>query len=82
MDGLDPETGRPFVNPAALPTEEGVRVCPGAAGGKEWNPMAYHPGTGYAYVPVINNCAKFTSEQGLLHQGTTVLGKLLDSHRR
>ena len=45
-DGLDPKTGRPFVNPAALPTDKGVRVCPGAAGGKEWNPMAYHPGTG------------------------------------
>ena len=42
-DGLDPKTGRPFVNPAALPTEAGVRVCPGAAGGKEWNPMAYDP---------------------------------------
>ncbi len=42
-DGLDPKTGRPFVNPAALPTEAGSRVCPGAAGGKEWNPMAFGP---------------------------------------
>ena len=38
-DGLDPKTGRPFVNPAALPTEAGVRVCPappGARNGTRW----------------------------------------------
>ena len=74
VDGLDPKTGRPFVNPAALPTEEGVRVCPGAAGGKEWNPMAYHPGTGLAYVPVINNCAKFTSGKAFFIKGQPYWG--------
>lgn len=76
-DGLDPKTGRPFVNPAALPTKEGVRVCPGAAGGKEWNPMAYHPGTGYAYVPVINNCAKFTSDKAFFIKGQPYWGSSL-----
>ena len=77
VDGLDPKTGRPFVNPAALPTEEGVRVCPGAAGGKEWNPMAYHPGTGLAYVPVINNCAKFTSGKAFFIKGQPYWGSSL-----
>ena len=76
-DGLDPKTGRPFVNPAALPTEEGVRVCPGAAGGKEWNPMAFHPGTGLAYVPVINNCAKFTSGKAFFIKGQPYWGSSL-----
>jgi alcohol dehydrogenase (cytochrome c) len=76
-DGLDPKTGRPFVNPAALPTKEGVRVCPGAAGGKEWNPMAYHPGTGYAYVPVINNCAKFTADKAFFIKGQPYWGSSL-----
>jgi alcohol dehydrogenase (cytochrome c) len=76
-DGLDPDTGRPFVNPAALPTEKGVRVCPGAAGGKEWNPMAYHPGTGFAYVPVINNCAKFTSGKAFFIKGQPYWGSSL-----
>jgi alcohol dehydrogenase (cytochrome c) len=76
-DGLDPETGRPFINPKALPTEKGVRVCPGAAGGKEWNPMAYHPGTGYAYVPVINNCAKFTSGKAFFIKGQPYWGSAL-----
>ena len=76
-DGLDPKTGRPFVNPAALPTEAGVRVCPGAAGGKEWNPMAYDPGTGFAYVPVINNCAKFTSGKAFFIKGQPYWGSSL-----
>jgi len=77
VDGLDPDTGRPFINPAALPTEKGVRVCPGAAGGKEWNPMAYHPGTGFAYVPVINNCAKFTSGKAFFIKGQPYWGSSL-----
>ena len=77
VDGLDPETGRPFVNPKAMPTEKGVRVCPGAAGGKEWNPMAYHPGTELAYVPVINNCAKFTSGKAFFIKGQPYWGSSL-----
>ena len=76
-DGLDPKTGRPFVNPAALPTEAGVRVCPGAAGGKEWNPMAYDPGTGFAFVSVINNCAKFTSGKAFFIKGQPYWGSSL-----
>jgi alcohol dehydrogenase (cytochrome c) len=77
IEGLDPKTGRPFVNQAALPTEEGVRVCPGAAGGKEWNPMAYHPGTNCAYVPVINNCANFTSGKAFFIKGQPYWGSSL-----
>jgi len=73
-DGLDAKTGRPFVSPGALPTEEGVRVCPGPAGGKEWNPMAYHPGTGLAYVPVINNCSKITSGKAFFIKGQPYWG--------
>jgi len=77
VDGLDPETGRPFVSAAATPNDEGVRVCPGAAGGKEWNPMAYHPGTQCAYVPVINNCAKFTSGKAFYIKGQPYWGSSL-----
>ncbi len=77
VDGLDAETGRPFVNPKAMPSEKGVRVCPGAAGGKEWNPMAYHPGTQLAYVPVINNCAKFTSGKAFFIKGQPYWGSSL-----
>jgi alcohol dehydrogenase (cytochrome c) len=77
VDGLDPKTGRPFVNPAALPSAAGVRVCPGAAGGKEWNPLAYDPATGLAFVPVINNCAKFTSGKAFFIKGQPYWGSSL-----
>ena len=59
-NGID-DNGRPVVNPEAIPTIEGVTVCPGAAGGKEWNAMAYSPVTQMVYVPVIENCAKFVN---------------------
>ena len=44
---------------APSPAYEGVEVCPGAAGGKEWNAMAYSPSTRLVYLPVIENCALF-----------------------
>jgi alcohol dehydrogenase (cytochrome c) len=58
--GIDSK-GRPVVNPDAIPTADGVTVCPGAAGGKEWNAMAYSPLTRLVYVPVIENCAIFSN---------------------
>jgi len=56
--GFTPE-GRPIFNPATIPTYDGVEVCPGAAGGKQWTGMAYSPATKWAYLPVIENCATF-----------------------
>lgn len=58
--GID-ASGRPVVNPQAIPTVDGVTVCPGAAGGKEWNALAYSPLTQMVYVPAIENCAKFVN---------------------
>ncbi|MCC6365619.1 MAG: PQQ-dependent dehydrogenase, methanol/ethanol family [Bryobacterales bacterium] len=53
------DNGRPVTYPAAIPTYEGVEVCPGAAGGKEWNAMSFSPLTRFVYLPVIENCAMF-----------------------
>ena len=58
--GFD-SSGRPMVNPGAIPTLKGVTVCPGAAGGKEWNAMAYNPLTRMVYIPAIENCALFVN---------------------
>ncbi len=68
--GFTPQ-GRPILNPKAIPSYDGVEVCPGAAGGKQWTGMAYSPRTHRAYLPVIENCAVFynygvkAKEQGL-----------------
>jgi alcohol dehydrogenase (cytochrome c) len=55
------QDGRPMADPKATPTLKGATVCPGAAGGKEWNPMAYSPLTRLVYIPAIENCAAFSN---------------------
>jgi len=55
------DNGRPVIDPQAIPTLKGVTVCPGAAGGKEWNAMSYSPQTRMVYVPAIENCAVFSN---------------------
>ena len=55
------ENGRPIVDPQAIPTVQGVTICPGAAGGKEWNAMSYSPVTRMIYLPAIENCAVFSN---------------------
>jgi alcohol dehydrogenase (cytochrome c) len=41
------------------PTREGVDICPGPAGAKEWVHAAYSPRTGLFYAPIIDACATF-----------------------
>lgn len=59
VDIIDRSTGEPIrrseafvpqANMFAQPTEKGTRMLPGANGGSEWSPAAYHPGTSYMYV--------------------------------
>ncbi len=51
--GIDPETGRPIINPEAHYDNGGgtVTVQPGAGGGHNWSPMSFNPGTGLVYIP-------------------------------
>jgi alcohol dehydrogenase (cytochrome c) len=56
---IDPLTGA--VSSRREPTAEGVNVCPGPAGAKEWPHAAYSPRTGLLYTPVVELCATFTS---------------------
>lgn len=75
--GLDPETGRPKVNPNALPTPEGSTVYPGVPGGKNWPHMAFSPERGLMYVPVINNGATFTSGEVMYIKGQFFMGSAM-----
>ena len=54
-EGIDPETGRPIENPQARVdvTGEPALVMPGALGGHNWHPMAYHPGRNLVYIPAF-----------------------------
>ena len=76
---LDAETGRPTVNPAALPSVEGSLVHPGLAGGKNWPHMAFSPQTGLAYVPVINNAGVFTSGAVRFIKGQMYMGSAMSA---
>ena len=53
----------PFVphrNIFARPTEEGVTIAPGAAGGSSWSPTAYDPSTGLVYVAGLHMPTTYT----------------------
>jgi quinohemoprotein ethanol dehydrogenase len=45
------ETGRPVLNPIAMPTSEPVLLSPGFGGGHSWNPISFNPETGLVYIP-------------------------------
>lgn len=77
--GIDPQTGRPTVNPATVPGPNYTPGCPGPAGAKEWNHMAYSPETGMAYIPVIENCAVFRTGQAFFDRGLPFWGSYATS---
>jgi alcohol dehydrogenase (cytochrome c) len=53
---LDPQTGRPEVDPAHKPkTGTPAEFCPGSHGGKNWPPIAFSPKTRMIYIPANNN---------------------------
>ncbi|HEX2122185.1 MAG TPA: PQQ-binding-like beta-propeller repeat protein, partial [Thermoanaerobaculia bacterium] len=54
---IDATTGR--VTPRLTPTPEGVQICPGPAGAKEWPHASYSPRTGLLYTPVVEACGRF-----------------------
>jgi lanthanide-dependent methanol dehydrogenase len=55
---IDLKTGKPVYNKEKIPTVGKVTkdICPAPPGGKDWQPMAYSPRTGYLYVPSNNLC--------------------------
>lgn len=46
-------------NENAIPTEQGVHVCPGLLGGVEWNGPAYDPARNNLYVGAVDWCSVF-----------------------
>jgi alcohol dehydrogenase (cytochrome c) len=53
---LDPETGRPEIDPAHKPgTGKEADFCPNLHGGKNWPPIAFSPQTRMIYIPANNN---------------------------
>src|ERR1051326_1354448 len=55
--GIDPETGRPIINPEAHydHNDDTVTVQPGAGGAHNWSPMSFNPSTGLVYIPTTTD---------------------------
>ncbi len=49
--GLDEKSGRPIETAAARYGKDLVTLSPGPVGAHNWQPMAFHPGTGFVYFP-------------------------------
>ena len=60
--GVDLKTGRPIEVDAARYeiTQRPVIMAPGALGMHNWHPMAFHPKTGFVYIPVTVNNAPYS----------------------
>ncbi len=54
-EGIDPETGRPIINPDMHYDTDPVLVYPGPGGAHNWFPMAYSPRTQLAYFPAYQS---------------------------
>jgi PQQ-dependent dehydrogenase (methanol/ethanol family) len=49
--GLDEKTGRPIEAPGIRYGTTPITLSPGPPGAHNWQPMAFHPGTGLVYFP-------------------------------
>lgn len=50
--------------PVRTPTPEGIDICPGVAGGVEWNGPAFDPKQNRIFVGALDYCSRFVSEIG------------------
>jgi alcohol dehydrogenase (cytochrome c) len=74
--GVDLKTGRP-VEVEEKKTHEGAVVhdmCPAAPGGKDWQPSAFSPRTGWLYIPHQNLCQDEEAVQANYIAGTPFVG--------
>jgi alcohol dehydrogenase (cytochrome c) len=74
--GIEPESGKPIVDPARKPViGKRVEFCPSLWGGKDWPSASYSQKTGLVYVPANENfCGGFTGEKVPLVAGQLWLG--------
>ena len=74
--GLDPETGKPTVDPVHKPgTGKSADFCPGLHGGKNWPPIAFSPLTRMIYIPANNNlCGNSTGTDVVYDAGKGYTG--------
>jgi quinohemoprotein ethanol dehydrogenase len=65
---VDLATGRPVEAPGARYGAEPKLLHPGPAGGHNWQPMSFHPGTGLVYIPTLQMPFVFADDVRFSHQ--------------
>jgi alcohol dehydrogenase (cytochrome c) len=76
---IDPATGR--VEVKLTPTREGVEICPGPAGAKEWPHAAFSPATGLLYTPVVEQCGVFSTAKTEFKESMPYWGGAVDNRQ-
>jgi PQQ-dependent dehydrogenase (methanol/ethanol family) len=73
---IDLERGRPIENEDKKPVLGKVvrGICPASPGGKDWQPSAYSPRTGYLYIPANNLCMDYEGLEANYIAGTPYVG--------
>lgn len=72
---VDMKTGRLKVNEQKSTGFKTTRdFCPAPPGGKDWQPSAYSPRTGYIYIPGNHLCAEMQGVQANYISGTPFVG--------
>src|SRR5213592_1466310 len=69
--GIDPETGRPIVNPEAHydQNKETITLSPGPGGAHNWSPMSFNPNTGLVYIPTSTSSnSAFTLDTNFVYK--------------
>ena len=65
FESFNPETGRPQYRNDIVEQRVGewMQACPSTAGGKNWHPMSYHPGTESIVLPLSQSCVEIRGRE-------------------
>ena len=76
FDRIDPETGAVTYRQDIIDAEfeQLVPACPSTAGGKNWHPMSYHPGSGLLILPLAQTCMEIAVREVALELGSGGVG--------
>ena len=76
--GVDLTTGRPVVNPEKMTNSAPKisNICPSLEGGKNQQPAAFSPSTGWFYVPTNNLCMDWETREVAYIAGTPYIGAM------
>ena len=76
FDHIDPETGAVTYRQDIIDAqfEQLVPACPSTAGGKNWHPMSYHPGSGLLILPLSQTCMELSAREVAFEIGSGGVG--------